>query len=509
MKSNLNTLKKTLYAGLGTIGMFAATQLHAQLQWTAIEGPNVNNPIHYNWTDSENWLDGEAAELEENRSILLQYPGLPAARHIVIEFNLGPDEEVQYTQTLSGGLVFHNITPSPSSTKFDLKGNKLIFDGGEFRYWRNVTASTGQLDFLNGVVQFGTVVNGASIDLGTPTSGNSTASGANNWMVLGEDVVFDAVNLADIKVAANNSNFIHRYGLDLSEATIRSGSGSSNENVLRVTGAVQVGYHSSTISNNFMRKEGDLRVGQVRMIDIGGDLIVGKNLGSSVDSHTHGTLEVADSTESLSVSVGGNVDLGVGWKGEGTMDLSNRVLSDFSVAGNVQIGVGNHSVGTLSLREGDAYSTNLAIGTGHTVVDETKGRSLVTLDKTTWSVTGDLTVGEYGDLELIIGSSSAGIVVENDLIITEGGVIEILFAETVLEDSIYGIRWKGDHQTELLSYIDLGNIMLADGGLYNDSVTVSFDGEYTNYGIQVIPEPHTWLLIGMMAGALLIWRKRK
>lgn len=434
-------------------------QAQGQINWTRISDGTRN------WSDASNWDT---------------LPDNPESESVTIR-QAGTNQTIMFggDQLLTGGLNLGANTSNSGTLTLNLAGHRLTVDGGANGRLlldplgsTNASANENMVIVSNGVLQVGGS-QATSLILGGVT-GNSYAGTSDKVirMVFAEGSTLDTANTASIEVATNNSSRLQNLLLDLSGASLVSG---SDWDTLRVSGSVSAGVSTTTGPAASRHKLGAVHLGVLSTLEIGQDLVLGQNFRTN-DSNTnaYGSLSfsVSEDQGPLDMSVGQNLLIGIGPGASGDVfnapqDLRLSIASEES-RGLLQIGykTGNavgdtsgvfvSSGGTLeawlsSLSIGHSTSNNgvvtgtfnfqssvlstldvegaAVIGKGvgavgdlrlHSgnarsqtlevgVTSDTVERSLLRLDNTLWAVENSLHVGANGDIEVLLYGQSAGL----------------------------------------------------------------------------------------------------
>ncbi len=205
------------------------------------------------------------------------------------------------------------------------------------------------------------------------------------------------------------------------------------------------------------------------------------------------------------LNVGVNTIATAGSTAYGMFDMSSAELGLLDVSGQIRIGSGTGAQGTLKLSGGAASSASLSLGESTGLANIGENRSQFSLDGTSY-VTGSVTVGDFGDLRIIVGAGSSGIDItgDEDLDFSISGLGKVT-VEFNSDDVLWGIRMAGDQRALFEGYLSTDR--LAALGTYADQAFVRFDGQYTYY---TVPEPSTWcaMILGAAVCGWAGWRRK-
>lgn len=335
---------------------FFSTSAQAQKQWAK---ETVNDT--FSWSDSANWTGG-TPNATENEAV---YITVKTGAKYTINLDTGAD------QILQGGFFLSSHSTNPGSISLNLQTRQLIIDGGAFALNADSTGADASTRWTisNGTVQIGTLENAASWILGTDTMAGSTTA-SNNYQpfsaLFTSDTVVNTANMSNLEISANPGSRSKNFVLDLSAATIRSG---SEAGVFSLAGSIKIGLSDTQTPNANSIRVGALKLGQVHTVSIGEDLILGQGQrptppgNSNVSIPKQGTLEFsAVQSTPVSLNIGRDVRLGVGDRAIGTITNRPAVLNvtigdaatEASNRGVIYIGYKNESQGREeSTRDGD------------------------------------------------------------------------------------------------------------------------------------------------------------
>lgn len=211
------------------------------------------------------------------------------------------------------------------------------------------------------------------------------------------------------------------------------------------------------------------------------------------------------------LTVGVNTETRAGGSTTGVLNLVNSTLGTLDIAGDATIGQGIRARGIVSLQGGNAVSQNLIVGDATDTASV--GRSLLSLNGTSWTVNNAFTVGESGDVVLGVVDNVINIDLTSDdpldFTIATGGVISAEFNGAPGTGTFWALRQLGDQQDEFNAFLAGGeNARLIGTGDYGHLAEVFFDGTHTYYGV-MIPEPSAILLLGLAAGILPCTTRRR
>ncbi|HWL52253.1 MAG TPA: PEP-CTERM sorting domain-containing protein [Chthoniobacteraceae bacterium] len=400
--------------------MMGSGSLHAQLYW------NATGPGPHDWSDTANWVDdtdeptAPLAPVESRKIYFGASPGATAANSYTVRLDAEGG-----SQTLEGGMVFSgNASGSGTTVTMDLNDQSLILNGGELGWWREAATQYGGNTIRfegGGTLRVGAVL-AASIDLGRRYASFSTANQTtNNTLVVGAGTTFDTANTSNIWVAANGENFHHNYTLDLQAATLRSG---SQADTLKVANTIGAGVALATATNGNSSKNGVIRLGNLSLLEIGNDLILGQSnenkTGYSYGGTYQGELVFSPTQGTTPVTVRIGRDLRLGVEENSTGVISTPEVMHLSVGsaetrgGKILVGhraivktvaAERDAVGSLVAKGGsfNAYIEELSVGFNANT-HETEGES------TAGTATGtlDFSSAELGVLD-ISGSARVGV----------------------------------------------------------------------------------------------------
>ncbi len=526
------------------------------------------------WSQSANWADGNAPEALESAEIFIDsFNRSPVAERTI---QLDRPEQV-----LRGGLRFQFTGWSNLSTRIDLNGGRMTLDGGGLYFNGSMSAVTTRptVSFTNGTLQLGTAENSSVLEVGKMIAG--FGSMADTALVFGSGATFDSRNLAAIRIISEPVSYAQQFTLDLSQATVATG---STAGVL-TTGTLEAAVYTATAITAGRSREATLRLGTMERLEVTGDLQLGVSAVTTTNAATtfSGTLLFTDTQAGpLEVNIGRSLKVGVGIGGKGslrdlpgqsairvgraemqthergvlqigfshltptlasraaaegeviseggsfsayiselrigenrssvgkgaalgTLDLGKATLSTLSVTGDAVLGSGHEAQGRLLLRGGVASSASLSIGNATLEAEGRAGRSLLRLDGTKWEVAGNFTLGAQGDVEIIVGNHAAGLdFATTTFSIASGGKITLTFNEAAQEGTLWGLRFLGDQSALLTSY----QSAITTDGDYGNLATIFYDGSYTYYGLQQVPEPGSVVLL-LLGSIAFIYRYGK
>ena len=154
--------------------------------------------------------------------------------------------------------------------------------------------------------------------------------------------------------------------------------------------------------------------------------------------------------------------------GTATLDLSAMDSVMIDCSGTMTIGESTTELGrfaaTVKLPAGSVMTDELRLGVG----GAGDRSALLQLNGTTFTVATAATLGDVAMLETNVGASPCGLDLLDGtaLSIAEGGVINVIFTEAPAGSGIHwGLRWEGDHATELAGLIDGGKLSIDDAAL--------------------------------------------
>lgn len=529
---------------------------------------NTSGAGVWSWMDGTKWTGG--------------VPGNPATQKVILTNGINGSirtillDIADPTQTLPYGLeTQHGGGSTAGRFVLDLNGKKLIING-ELATLSTSTGSTSNnvtipiMTFTsdgatNGIVQLGTAGNAASLSVGggISTAAGDVSNGRILSMVFDNKVTLDTANTTSIIVVANSSNKVENMALDLSAATLVSG---TNAATLAVQDSIAIGQQlAATGITSSRHKYGQLLMGVVEHLNIGKDLIIGQNARtSSTDFNANGSLSfsTAPAQGALDMHIGRDLRIGVGAGATGsitnTPDTLNLTIgSDTTRGGVVYVGYKNvatatgNASGTFNAKEGtfSAYITQLSVGRNDHATDGTAigtldfgDSTLETLDISGSAIIGQghgangtvkLKGGEASSTSLTVGGLTAGTGLldlngttwtTETLTVGSGGSIALTLSTqseggidittdadaaftlnglvTVHfdNDSLWGIRMLGDHVDLLKGFVTNGRLVGVGGDVFKDDT-------YTYFA--VIPEPSTALLLMLGGLAVMAFKFRR
>jgi len=262
---------------------------------------------------------------------------------------------------------------------------------------------------------------------------------------------------------------------------------------------------SVILSDNFDTKLGAASARGTLSISVGDRTGVGSFI-------TGGTFNAYLTTLAIGHNTGTNASTA-----SGTMNLLAVNVGTLNVSGEVIVGKGQGAQGTLRL---PAFSASADILTVGGTQGAFLGRGLVELDGTVFSIASGVTLdGPSAALRSIvsgtIAGASAGLSLAGTatLTVNEGLIALTFLPPTSLDSNYWGLRWVGDHVTDLTALYDASKLTWDDTALVAagfDPVSIFLDEGVTYVGI-VVPEPASLMLI--VLGLALVsghrrWRVR-
>ncbi len=540
--------------------LMSASALYGQYNWTSTaSGTRL-------WSDSANWsgasvppsTTNDGVSFVNSTSALSYTVSLTADQVLGGGLTITPSTSNSglITFTLNGGkMTFKsgNLLYSPASIPSSSRYN-AAFTSGTYRFednssiiMRTTGDSAGNLTTSVGI-QFGS---GATLDsegLGSILVASSSGNYRNN-------MVLD-LSGANLISGANEKTLTTSGAVEIGVTTLTGPSGSRDKigrlqlgvlSELEIGGSLSIGVNSRTsnvstsaigaLAFSTAPQQGAVRVlvnnslrvgvgagseGTIESIPNGLDLELGnqvtrggaveigyKNVASAnASGNALGTVEAGTGSLSAYVTalhVGQN--LHAAGSATGTFDFSESDLEVLDISGGAFIGEGTNAVGTVRLAGGSARSNTVAIGNSTAT-----NKSLLRLETTTWSVSSALTIGAKGAIEITLGAGGVGGLdllfdQEQNFVMQEGGSILVTFDEAAGNTAFWGLRMVGNH----VDYLDLfkSSGALGANGLYAGDASLFYDGVYTYYGLQAVPEPSELALLALGGmGLLLGWKRR-
>jgi hypothetical protein len=169
----------------------------------------------------------------------------------------------------------------------------------------------------------------------------------------------------------------------------------------------------------------------------------------------------------------------------GALDVSRMAACSVD-ARNITIGSPTSPLATDVVR-GEVRLCPGTVTAGQVAVGATTGQGfgLLELSNTVVTVSEALSIRATGDVVARQGSASGGITVEADaggLVIAAGATLTLRFQQPAMALPHYGLRWKGNHVTELEDMAADGRLVIDDAGLGKDA-TLFVSGGYTCVGL--------------------------
>jgi hypothetical protein len=359
-----------------------------------------------------------------------------------------------------------------------------------------------------------------NVDSGTYTLGilNNLATGASGWTLTGTAVAYGVLDfnnngaaaeinfnggslvLTNIDLRLNGDLIISNAGnrrIDIANTNKTSGTGDLvfKNNFTTTVGGNPLGINANLSLNHtgWVSNEGAGATGAGAGVNIGGT--VGATVTGFKQNSADSMLTVTNNADITNFT--GQVLVESGTLFVNQLNFANASGINVSAAGLLKTGNGNFEVnagtelggnGTVLVNTG---ANTLTVNTNATLLSglDIQGR-LTLAASSTYSFGGDTTTVS-GSLTLTSGW---------DLFFTDGADYELGADSDYVTLFNYGT---------LVAASDLTNVNIS--GLNFDTSSLVFntlDNSVVLYGITVIPEPSTWLLLGVGVG-LLAWLRRK